>query len=105
MQWVPTCFCSNTWSLRIFWWEQFKYPPHNPDLEWSDCLLFRYLKLFLSGQQLNVGMEVEMAVKMQLYSQAAVFYEERLQNSWGIAKNVSTTRKLCRKLEKESCKK
>jgi histone-lysine N-methyltransferase SETMAR len=65
--------------IMIFGWEQFDHPPLSPDLAPSDFHLFLHIKSFLAGWQFHDNNEVKEAVIMCFMSQAASFYDERIQ--------------------------
>jgi histone-lysine N-methyltransferase SETMAR len=54
-------------------------PSYNPDLVPSDFHLFLCFNKFLAGRHFLNDDDIEEAVKKWLSSQAATFYEERIQ--------------------------
>jgi histone-lysine N-methyltransferase SETMAR len=44
--------------LEHFSWALFDHPPYSPDLAWSDCHLFTYLKNWLESQHFNSNEEL-----------------------------------------------
>jgi len=65
--------------ITTFGWEQFDHPPYSPDLAPSDFHLLLHLKSFLAGLQFHDDNEVREAVTTCFASQAASFYDERIQ--------------------------
>jgi hypothetical protein len=56
------------------------HPLYSPDLAPNDFHLFLHLKKFLGGKRFDDDDDLKDAVQKSLTSQAAAFYEERIQN-------------------------
>jgi hypothetical protein len=65
--------------IATFGWEQFHHPPYSPDLVPSDFHVFLHLKTFLGGRRLHEDNEVRDAINTWFASQAASFYDARIQ--------------------------
>jgi len=55
------------------------HPPYGPDLAPSDFQLFLHLKNFLGGKRFDDDDDLKDAVQNWVTSQAATFYEGRIQ--------------------------
>ena len=68
-------------SCRSFNWLLFNCPPCSPDLALNDFHLFLHLKKFLSDQhqRFQNDRQEEMSVTLWFQSQAADFYDTRIQ--------------------------
>jgi hypothetical protein len=64
--------------IAIFGWEQFDHPPNSPDIEPSDVHVFLHLNIFPDGRGFHDD-KVKEAVNTWFASQAASFYDARIQ--------------------------
>jgi histone-lysine N-methyltransferase SETMAR len=68
--------------IMTFGWEQFDHLPYSPDFMPSDFHVFLHLTTFLGGWRFQDDNEVKEAVNMWFVSQAASFYDSRIQKNW-----------------------
>jgi histone-lysine N-methyltransferase SETMAR len=65
--------------IATFGWEHFDHPLYSLDLAPSDFHVLLLLKIFLGGRRFHDDNEVKDAVNTWFASQAASFYDARIQ--------------------------